>query len=63
MELLIKKEELSHEERLKIRNKEICQEWLDWYDRDMYKIELSKDLMKRISKRHNLAQQYIYQIR
>ena len=62
MELLEQKKELSYEERLKIRNKEICSKYLDWYDQDMYKIELVRDLMARLTLEYDLTQVSIYQI-
>jgi len=56
------KTELSFEEKLIIRNKEICKEYLDWYDHDIYKIEKVKDLMARITQKYDLTQQSIYNI-
>ena len=54
--------ELTYEEKLKIRNTEICQKYLDWYDQDMFKTEFVKDLMGRLTQEYNLTQQSIYNI-
>lgn len=53
---------ISHEEKLKIRNKEICKDYMDWYDQDMYKTEMVRDLMARITLKYDLTQQSIYNI-
>ncbi len=54
--------ELTHKEKLEIRNKEICKEYMNWYDQDMYKTEFVKDLLERLTQKHGLVQGYIYQI-
>lgn len=53
---------LPAEERLKIRNKEICDKWLDWYDQDLFKIEQVTDLMKRLTLEYDLTLVSIYHI-
>ena len=53
---------LPEEKRLEIRNKEICNKWLDWYDQDMFKTEQSRDLMARLTKEYGLTLVTIYQV-
>jgi hypothetical protein len=53
---------ISYDEKLKIRNAEICQKYLDWYDQDMFKTERVKDLFNRLSQEYDLTHQAIYNI-
>lgn len=61
-ELIVKPTELSHKEKLEIRNKEICQKYMDWYDQDLFKIEFVKDLLDRLSKEYDLTHAAMYLI-
>jgi hypothetical protein len=49
-------------EEIKIRNKNICKEWVEWHDSDMAAKENVSALQKRISEKYSIHEDYIYQI-
>jgi len=49
------------EQEIKDRNKKICDEWSEWHDQDEINEPVSA-LQKRISEKHDIHEDYIYQV-